>query len=86
MDATDNSNTEITFIYCGYHCEGGDEYGPNIIFHYASKKIFEEPCFDLDYNYDLELWPRDKLYKYAGYNKNFNIKKTELPSNGLMYN
>ena len=35
-----NYNSEITFIYCGYHCEGGDEYGSNIIYHYASKNLF----------------------------------------------
>jgi len=55
------------YIYCGYHSENYDHYGGDMILHYISKETLgDRDIKTLDpYEYDEEVWPSDKHYKYC---------------------
>ena len=61
-----NSNFE-TYYYCGEHVDGCDYDGPNNVYHYISKTLLgDKKIKDVNvYDYDLELWPGDKLWVKA---------------------
>jgi hypothetical protein len=54
-------------VYCGYHTENHDYTGYDKILHFITKKTLGNrniKSLGL-YEYELEVWPTDKYYKYC---------------------
>jgi hypothetical protein len=55
------------YYYLGTHVDGCDVDGPTVVYHYISKTLLKNrdiKSVDI-WEYDLEIWPGDKLYHYA---------------------
>jgi hypothetical protein len=56
-----------TYQYIGQHVDGCDRYGPIDVYHYISNSLLgNRKLKDVSHlEYDLELWPGDKLWLKA---------------------
>lgn len=57
------------YVYCGYHTEGHDDRGADKILHYISKAALGNRELNTigKWDYNLEVWPSDKYYRYLGH-------------------
>jgi len=64
-----------TYYYFGEHWEGCDYEAPYIIYHYISKTHLNGRNINtVDiYDYDLEIWPCDRLWREASTKKDIII-------------
>ncbi|MEX0598506.1 MAG: hypothetical protein WD512_18635 [Candidatus Paceibacterota bacterium] len=55
------------YIYCGYHTDNHDYFGYDTILHYILKETLGSRDIKTlePYEYDDEVWPSDKHYKYC---------------------
>lgn len=76
---TENKKGE-TYYYLGEHHNGCDMYGPIIVYHYISETKRNGRNLNMinPTDYDLELWPEDRLWFLAGPDKNINIEVEDL--------
>lgn len=56
-----------TYQYLGKHVDGCDKDGPIIVYHYISSNLLGKRKLKevSPWEYDLELWPGDKLWLKA---------------------
>lgn len=68
FENNENMNTKYeTYYYVGEHVDGCDRYGPINVYHYISTTLLgNKKLKDISpWDYDLEVWPGDKLWLKA---------------------
>lgn len=77
FETNEDMNRKIeTYHYIGEHVDGCDMDGPIVVYHYISNSLVgNRKLKDVSpWDYDLEIWPGDKLWVKASRKEHLTIE------------